>query len=143
MRRPSFTLPPGLALLAAGVLAAGATAAAPNQTACPPRDVVGGALGVKVKAPTSTTTSYAKSCAYASTPLPVKVEFQEDTATTFAASEKAVSKLGIVVVHGLGKAAWATKSGGELQVFNGHETIKIQAPLVATSKLEVLARKLL
>ncbi len=75
--------------------------------------------------------------------IPVKVEFQEDTATTFATSEKAVSKLGIVIVHGLGKAAWATKSGGELQVFDGHETIKIQAPLAATSKLEALARGLL
>ena len=64
-------------------------------------------------------------------------------ASTFATSEKAAGKfVPLLVIHGLGEA-WATKSPGLLEVFDGHETIKIQAPLVATSKLEALARKLL
>ena len=49
----------------------------------------------------------------------------------------------IVVLHNLGKAAWATKVSGDLEVFDGHETIKILGLLIPTSKLEALARKLL
>lgn len=133
------------AVFAGGSLAAIAAAEPPaNSRACPSSSVVGGALGVTVKSPTSTKTAYAKSCMYASTPIPVKVDFQEDTSSTFATSEKAAAEVApLVVIHGLGRAAWATKVGGELQVFDGHETIKIEAPLVANSKLEALARKLL
>jgi hypothetical protein len=134
------------AVLAGGSLVATAGAETPaNARTCPSTTVVGGALGVEVKSPTSTKTAYTKSCMYSTgTLIPVKVGFQEGTSSTFAASEKAAGKFApLVVIHGLGKAAWATKAPGLLEVFDGHETVKIQAPLIGTSRLEALARKLL
>jgi hypothetical protein len=66
-----------------------------------------------------------------------------DTTTTFAAGEKAAGATGAVVkLKGLGKSAYAVKSGGFLAVFLGTESIRITAPLVSTTKLEKLARKL-
>jgi hypothetical protein len=145
MSRRAF-VPAAGAVLLLGLFAAAALAETPaNARSCPSTSVVGGALGVRVKAPSSTKTTYAKSCMYSTgTLVPVKVGFQEDTSSTFATSEKAAGKLvPLTVIHGLGAAAWATKLPGELQVFDGHgTTIKIQAPLVATAKLEALARKL-
>jgi hypothetical protein len=104
--------------------------------------VVNAALGQTGRAPVSTKTAYSKKCTYPGGILPTSITFQVDTAATFAISEKAVGALAIKV-HGLGQAAWATKAGGSLYVFDGHETIKILAPLTATAKLEVLVRKLL
>ncbi len=141
-----FVAAAACAVLAGALLGAIAAAETPaTARACPSSAFVGGALGVKVKTPTSTKTAYAKSCMYATgTLIPVKVGFQEDTSSTFATSEKAAGKFApLVVIHGLGKAAWATKAPGLLDVFDGHETIKIEAPLIATTKLEALARKLL
>jgi hypothetical protein len=74
-----------------------------------------------------------------------------DTASTFAAGERAAGRFGtkIIKVHGLGQAAWTTGLG-DIYVFDGHETIKILAlslavrsPSTATAKVEALARKLL
>ena len=75
----------------------------------------------------------------------VKITFQMDTASTFAASEKAAAAAlrgSVVKVPHLGQAAWGTNPGS-LYVFDGHETIKILALLTPISKLEALAHKLL
>jgi hypothetical protein len=94
-----------------------------------------------VKSPTSTTTTYAKACIYpAGSAIPIKVEFQVDTPSTFAAGEKAVP--GVVKVAGLGQAAWTTSVGGDLEVYRNGETVKILAPLVSAARLEALARKI-
>ena len=129
--------------VAAAVLVASSAATSPTSRACPSASVVNAALGQKGGAPVSTKTAYSKKCTYPGGVLPTSITFQVDTAATFAVSEKAVSALGIVKVRGLGQAAWATKAGGSLYVFYGGTTIKILAPLTATTKLEVLARKLL
>ena len=129
----------GLALV---VSAAAVTS--PTSRACPSASVVDKALGQKGKAPVATRTQYSKTCTYpGSGAVPTKITFQVDTASTFAAGEKAATALGIVKLHGLGKAAWGTKSGGSLFVFDGHETIKVVSPLTPISKLETLARELL
>ena len=74
---------------------------------------------------------YAVVCTFRGGAIPTKMTFQVDTAGTFAASEKAVAALGVVAVHDVGRAAWAPKAGGDLNVFTGSETIKILAPLVS------------
>ena len=135
------------ALLIAAVLVAGVRATtSPTKIPCPAASLLDSALGVSVKAPTSTIYSvYAKTCSYAGTKgqSPIRVEFQTDTAATFAASEKAVKNLGVVTVKGLGQAAWTLKVGGDLYVYDNGVTLKIIAPLIATPTLEALARKLL
>jgi hypothetical protein len=113
----------------------------PSAAKSPSAATVDAALGMKDKGPTSSVTPYAKICTYNGGVLPTKVTFQEDTAATFAASEKAVGSM-LVKVSGLGKGAWTTQAGGDLQVFNGSETLKILAPGVAAAKLEGLARKI-
>jgi len=134
----------GVAAAALVLVAPAAAVTPPTSRACPPASVVDKALGQKGKAPVATRTQYSKTCTYpGSGAVPTRVTFQVDTASTFAAGEKAAQALGIVKLRGLGKAAWATRSGGSLFVFDGHETIKIVSPLTPTSKLEGLARKLL
>lgn len=131
---------------AAAVLAPSAAAISPTSRACPSASVVNAALGQKGKTPTVSKTQYSKTCTYPGGILATKVTFQVDTSATFAASENAAASAlrgSIVKVSGLGQAAWATKSGGSLYVFDDGTTIKILAPLTATAKLEVLARKLL
>jgi hypothetical protein len=124
------------------VLAAPSRAFSPSSAKCPSASVVGGALGLKVKSPTSSVTPFSKICTYAGGGLvPTKITFQEDTAATFAAGEKAVGST-LVKVSGLGKAAWTTKVGGTLEVFNGNETLKILAPAASATRLEGLARKI-
>jgi hypothetical protein len=125
-----------------GAMAPSALAFSPKSATCPTASTVNSALGTKVKSPTSTLTTYSKICTYESGALlPTRISFQEDTAATFAASEKAIGKLG-VKVKGLGKGAWTTTVGGDLDVFNGSATLKIVAPGVTAAKLEVLARKI-
>ncbi|HEY5057553.1 MAG TPA: hypothetical protein VII51_00930 [Gaiellaceae bacterium] len=136
------------AAVAALLLAApaGATSNAPPvPKTCPSAAAVDAALGQKNKAPVVTRTPYARICTYKGTGIiPTKVEFQEDTASTFAVSEKAAAAaVAVVKVKGLGKAAWSTKVPGSLYVFTGTYTIKLIAPLTPNSKLEVLAKKLL
>jgi hypothetical protein len=130
--------------LVATVAAGPASAGSPATTKCPSAALVGGALGQKLKAPTSQAFTYAKICLYrGSGVVPTRVEFQQDTSSTFAAGKANAAALGTVVsVRGLGKAAYGTKTGGFLAVFLGNESIRITAPLVPLSKLEVLARKL-
>ena len=132
----------GAALAAVVLVGSSAAAVSPTSRACPSVSIVNAALGQKGKAPVTTKTAYSKKCTYPGGILPTSITFQVDTSATFAASEKAVSALS-VKVNGLGQAAWATKVGGSLYVFDNGTTIKILAPLVATAKLEVLARKLL
>jgi hypothetical protein len=124
------------------VLARASEASSPRSATCPSASVVAGELGLKVKAPTSSLTPYAKICTYAGGGVvPTKITFQEDTAASFAASEKAVGSM-LVKVKGLGKGAWTTTVGGDLDVFNGSETLKILAPTISVAKLEALARKI-
>jgi hypothetical protein len=124
-----------------------AAATSPTTRACPPASVVNAALGLHGGAPMATTTPYGKTCTYPGKGAiySTKITFQMDTASTFAASEKAAAgalRGSVVKVQHLGQAAWGTNPGS-LYVFDGHETIKILALLTPTSMLEVLARKLL
>ena len=106
--------------------------------------MVSAALGQKDKTPVVTRSTYIVTCKYGSDPLAAKIEFQLDTASTFATGEKAAAAaLPVVKVQHLGKAAWAPKGGGGVYVFTGSYTIKILAPLTSLAKLEALARKLL
>jgi len=133
------------ALVLAAPTAVAAASAPPVPKTCPAASVVNAALGLRDKAPVVTTTAYARICTYKGTGIvPTKITFQEDTSQTFAAGEKAAAALTpVLVMKGLGKAAWGPKVGGGLYVFVGTYSIKILAPLVSTAKLEVLARKLL
>ena len=142
----------GLARLAAVGLVASALAAAVSVAAgsaatpktCPSASVVSAALGTKAGAPALTKNPYGISCKYGSNALAPKVEFQQDTASTFAAGEKAAdAALPVTKIAHLGQAAWAPKSGGSIYVFTGSYTIKILAVLTSLPKLEALARKLL
>ncbi len=132
-------------IVSSAAASGGAAATPPTARACPAVAIVDAALGGKFKSPTTSKTAYSKACMYAGGGLiPLKVEFQVDTAATFAASEKGAQAAGeAVVVPGLGQAAWASKAPGDVEVFDGHETIKILDPLTPTTKLEALARKLL
>ncbi len=127
------------------VLAAGTAAAAPTKTTCPSASVVNAVLGQHVKAPTSTTTPYGTTCTYKGSGIvPTKIEYQKDTAASFAAGEKSAGALGTLVkVSGLGKAAYGPKSGGFLAVFLGSRSIRITAPFISLSQLEKLAHKLI
>jgi hypothetical protein len=132
---------------AAVLLASAASATSPTTRACPSASVVNAALGLHGGAPVTTTTTYSKTCTYPGKGAiySTKITFQMDTASTFAAGEKSAAAAlrgGVVKVQHLGQAAWGTNPGS-LYVFDGHETIKILALLTPTSKLEVLARKLL
>lgn len=142
----------GASVALAALAVSSAAATSPTATPCPSVAVVDAALGQKaLKAPATTLfPPYAKTCTYdgysdgGAPNSTMTVGFQEDTAASFAAGEKAASSFGgkVYTVHGLGVAAWTTNLGS-LYVFNGHESIKILALLTPTSKLEVLARKLL
>jgi hypothetical protein len=114
----------------------------PKTQPCPSASVVDAALGQKGKTPVAKTTTFSKSCTYPGSGLvPTKITFQVDTATTFAAGEKAAGGT-IAKLSGLGKGAWVGKTGGIIDVFTGQESIKILAPGTATAKLEALEKKL-
>jgi hypothetical protein len=142
------------ACVAAAVLVASSSAAtSPTARACPSASFVSKALGLHVGAPVATVhRPYSKTCTYPGGGIvSTKITFQVDTASSFAAGEKAAGTYGakIIKVHGLGQAAWTTGLG-DIYVFDGHETIKILAlslgvrsPSTATAKVEALARKLL
>ena len=126
------------------VLAATTVAAAAVPTSCPPASIVSAALGTKSSTPRLTKNPYGITCTYGANALAPKVEFQLDTAATFAAGEKAANAaLHVTTIHHLGKAAWAPRSGGFLYVFTGSYSIKIVAVLTSLPRLESLARKLL
>jgi hypothetical protein len=131
-----------VAMSAAAVLAAAGSAATPKS--CPSASVVGAALGTKAGTPTLVKNPYGISCKYGTDALAPKVEFQQDTAATFAAGEKAAAAaLPVVKIAHLGHAAWAPKSGGSIYVFTGSYQVKILAVLTSLPKLEALVRKLL
>jgi hypothetical protein len=133
----------GVAVAWLVVAAGGAAAVSPTTMRCPSALVVGSALGQHLKAPTSTTTAYAKVCSYKGTSVvPTRVQFERDTTATFNAGEKAVPASIRAKVSGLGKAAYGTKVGGFLAVFLGNESIRITAPGTSLAQLEKLARKL-
>ena len=133
-------------VVAAVLVAASHAATPPTSRACPSASVVNAALGQHDGAPVVTKTASSKTCTYpGKSRIPsTRITFQVDTASQFAIDEKAAGRFGtkIVKLHGLGRAAWTTGSGG-LYVFDGHEQIKILALLTPTAKLEALARKLL
>lgn len=111
---------------------------------CPSASIVSSALGGKAAAPVVTHSTYFTMCVYGSNALAPKVTFQQDTAGTFAAGEKAAAAaLPVAKISHLGKAAWAPKSGGSLYVFTGSYTIKMLSPLTSLTKLKALAHKLL
>ena len=133
-----------LVLATASAAVAAQTRGLALPKSCPSASEVSAALGEKAKTPLATRSAYVLTCKYGSDPLAPKVAFQVDTATTFAAGEKAAAAaLPVAKIQHLGKAAWAPKSGGSLYVFTGSYTIKILAPLTSLAKLETLARKLL
>ena len=148
----------GACVATASVLVVTASATtSPSARACPSATLVNTALGTHSGAPAATKTQYSKTCTYPGSASKsvfwTKITFQEDTASTFAAGEKAATAgLGAKIVkkvQHLGQAAWTTNAG-DLYVFDGHETIKIMAlslgmlsPSTATAKVEALARKLL
>jgi hypothetical protein len=133
-----------LVLATASVAVAAPTRGLALPKSCPSATEVSAAFGQKAKTPLVTRSTYVVTCKYGSDPLSAKVEFQVDTASTFAAGEKAAAAaLPVTKIQHLGKAAWAPKSGGSLYVFTGSYTIKILAPLTSFAKLETLARKLL
>jgi hypothetical protein len=131
--------------LALGALALPSAAFAGIPTKCPAASLVSTTLGVKAGTPTVVHSKYYTMCSYAGGgAIPTRITFQMDTASTFAASEKAGNVLGQQVkVPGLGKAAWTLKVGSDLYVFTGSYTLKIVSPLVSSAKLEALARKLI
>jgi len=137
----------GVCVGAAALGASYAAASSPTSRACPSASLVNAALGHKGKAPVATKTAYSKTCTYSGgSIIPTTITFQVDTSSTFAAGEKAAAAAlpnSVVKLSGLGQAAWATKTGGSLYVFDAGTTIKILSLLTATSKLEALARKLL
>jgi hypothetical protein len=104
--------------------------------------MVGGVLGLHLSAQPSKLTPYAKQCAYktSTSPIPMTIEFQEDTTKTFAGGENAVPKTLRENVPGLGKTAYGMKVGGFLAVFLGTESIRITAPGATLGQLETVAR---
>jgi hypothetical protein len=133
-----------LALAVAPSIQAASTSATAVPKSCPSALVVSSALGGKATAPVVTHSTYFTMCVYGRNALAAKVTFQEDTAASFAAGEKAaVVALSVAKISHLGKAAWAPKSGGSLYVFTGSYTIKMLSPLTSLAKLETLAHKLL
>jgi hypothetical protein len=130
------------AAAAAAVLAASATAAAPASKTCPSAATVNAALGTHAKGPVVSSTPYSKTCTYSGSGISSpKITFQEDSLAAFQHDEKAVGSLA-VNVKGLGQAAWTT-NGGSLYVYANGIQYKILALLVATPRLEALARKLI
>ncbi len=126
------------------VLAAATAASAAVPKSCPSASIVSAALGAKASAPRLAKNPYGISCTYGTNALAPKVEFQLDTAATFAAGEKAANAaLHVTKIQHLGKAAWAPKTGGFVYVFTGSYSIKILAVLTSLPKLEALARRLL
>jgi hypothetical protein len=151
-----FALAAGTCLATGIVAGSSAAVTSPTARACPSASIVNAALGEHGKTAVATKTQFSKTCTYpgsgSSSAFWTKITFQEDTASTFAASEKAAASAlpkAVKKVSHLGQAAWTT-GGGDLYVFDGHETIKILAlslglssPSTATTKVEALARKLL
>jgi hypothetical protein len=132
-------------VLSAIVYVSSAVAGFQVPKSCPSASVVNKALGQSNKAPVSTKTPYGMVCTYHGRGIvPTKITFQKDTLATFAAGERAAAAAGSVVkVKGLGQAAWTTKTGGFLYVYDGGESIKILSPLTTSARLEALARKIL
>ena len=109
------------------------------QATCPPASEVSAALAISVTGPTVTTLAYGKRCQYqGSGAISPSVEFQKDTASTFAAAEAAVPTA--TKVTGLGKGAFATS--GFVYVFTGDMSVKVLSPLSSTAQVEALAKKI-
>jgi len=139
---PSSTTTGGAAA-GSGTTAAGgssttaASGSVPNV--CPTAAVVNAALGTHVSAPTTTQLPYGITCAYSGGgAIPIRVVFQTDTASTFAAGESAVPTA--TKVSGLGDAAY--KAGGFLAVLKGTSALRITSPLSTPAQVEALAHKI-
>jgi uncharacterized cupin superfamily protein len=72
-----------------------------------------------------------------------KIQFQTDTAATFASGKSAVTTAGEapVTVPGLGDSAYVV--GGFLAVLKGSVATKITSPLSTPAQVEALARQIL
>jgi hypothetical protein len=141
------TMAAGVCVAATVLVATAAAAPSPTARACPSAPVVNTALGTHVRAPVATHyLTYAKICTYPGGVGLTKITFQEDTAKSFAVSEKAAATgIGAKLVKRVtvvGHPGWTTNLG-DLYLFDGNQTIKILAPGTATAKLEALAKKLL
>lgn len=123
------------------------TAAASSVSqSCPPASVVNAALAQSNGAPASAPNPFGLTCVYKGAgAVATKIQFQKDTAATFAAGENAVATTVVkpVSVSGLGESAYTMPSGGFLDVFTGSESIKITSPLSTTAQLEALARQIM
>ena len=109
---------------------------------CPPASVVDAALGQSNSGPVATAGPFGETCVYKGSGIvPTKIEFQTDTAATFAASEQAVAALNPVKVTGLGAGGFY--AGGFLEVFTGQMSIKIVSPLSSLAEEEALMRQLI
>jgi hypothetical protein len=84
-----------------------------------------------------------RTCTYTTSgAVPVTITFSTPvTASVFAAARKAnAHSAPVVVVHGVGDSAWATKSGGQLFVLKGTLDVAISAQGVGAVELAALAR---
>jgi len=135
----------GVVAVSLSLAAAVSAAVPPTKAKCPSASVVGATLGIHLSKLTSKTTTNAKVCSYKTSlnVLAMTIQFQKETAASFAAGENAVAKSLRTTVKGLGKAAWGSKYGGFLAVFLGSESIRITAPGASLARLEKLARKLI
>jgi hypothetical protein len=134
----------GAISVAALMLAATTAGTAAVPKSCPSASIVSAALGAKASTPRLAKSPYGITCTYGTNALAPKIEFQLDTAATFAAGEKSANAaLHVMKIQHLGKAAWAPHTGGFLYVFTGSYSIKILAALTSLPKLEAMARKLL
>ena len=118
----------------------GTTAASGGLSAtCPTPATVNAALGTNVGAPTTTQNPFGVTCAYKGTGVvPIRIVFQKDTPSTFAAGEAAVPTA--TKVAGLGDAAYT--SGGFLAVLKGNTALRITAPLSTSAQVEALAHQI-
>jgi len=124
---------------------AAATTAPPSATTgalsetCPPASVVNSALGQSGTGPQSSSDQFGLTCTYpGSGPVPTKIQFQTDTAATFAAGEAAVSSP--TNVSGLGDAAYYVS--GFIDVLKGSVAVKIVSAFSTTDQLEALAHQI-
>jgi hypothetical protein len=106
---------------------------------CPPASEVSSALGITVTGPTVETLSFGKRCQYKSSgAISPHIDFQKDTAGTFAAAEAAVPNA--TKVSGLGQGAFTTT--GFVYVYDGGVSVKVLSPLSTSAQVQALAKQI-
>jgi hypothetical protein len=139
-----------LVAFSAPAASAAPVARTPLPKACPSKSMLESALKDKItKVASATTTSShgtVKVCAY-KTSFKVHTEIAFGTPvsqTGFVAVRKAeAKKASIVVVHGVGDAAWALKGGAGFSFLKGTLDTGIAAPHATDAQLVTLARSII